>query len=81
MASETASISTNVGGVSDIIENNISGIVSSKDVNDYGENLLKMIEDDNLRLKLAKNGKSISLENYNYNKLVFNIESLYKKII
>ena len=81
MASETASISTNVGGVSDIIENNISGIVSSKEINDYGENLLKMIEDDNLRLKLAKNGKSKSLENYNYTKLVFNIESLYQKII
>jgi glycosyltransferase involved in cell wall biosynthesis len=81
MASETASISTNVGGVSDIIENNISGIVSSKKVNDYGENLLQIIEDDKLRLKLAKKGKSISLENYNYNKLVFNIESLYQKII
>ena len=81
MASETASISTNVGGVSDIIENNISGIVSSKKVNDYGENLLLIIEDDNLRLKLAKKGKSISLKNYNYNKLVFNIESLYQKII
>ena len=43
--------------------------------------LLKIIEDDNLRLKLAKNGKSISLENYSYSKLVFNIESLYAKII
>lgn len=81
MASETASISTNVGGVSDIIENNISGIVSTKKVNDYGEKLLQIIEDDNLRLKLAKKGKSISLENYSYNKLVFNIESLYQKII
>lgn len=81
MASETASISTNVGGVSDIIENNISGIVSSKKVNDYGKKLLKIIEDDNLRLKLAKNGKSKSLENFNYNKLVFNIQSLYKKIM
>jgi glycosyltransferase involved in cell wall biosynthesis len=81
MASETASISTNVGGVSDIIENNISGIISTKKVNDYGEKLLQLIEDDNLRLKLAKKGKSVSLENYNYNKLVFNIESLYQKII
>ena len=80
MASGTASISTNVGGVSDIIEDNISGIVSSKELDDYGENLLKMIEDDNLRLKLAKNGKSISLKNYNYNKLVFNIEVLYQKL-
>ncbi len=81
MASATASISTNVGGVSDIIENNISGIVCSMEVNDYGENLLKMIEDHDLRHKLAKNGKNISLENFNYNKLVFNIESLYQKII
>lgn len=81
MASETASISTNVGGVSDIIENNISGIVCSKEVKDYGENLLKIIEDDDLRLKLAKNGKSISLENYNYNRLVSNMESIYQKII
>ena len=81
MASETASISTNVGGVSDIIENNINGILSSKKIKDYGDNLLKIIEDDNLRLKLAKNGKSTSLENYNYAKLVFNIESLYQKII
>jgi glycosyltransferase involved in cell wall biosynthesis len=43
--------------------------------------LLRIIEDDDLRLKLAKNGRSISLENYNYTKLVFNIESLYQKII
>lgn len=81
MASETASISTNVGGVSDIIENNISGIVSSNKVNNYAENLLKMIENDDLRLRLAKNGKHFSLENYNYNRLIFNIESLYQKII
>lgn len=81
MASETASISTNVGGVSDIIENNISGIISSNEVNNYGEDLLKMIENDDLRLRLAKNGKKFSLENYNYNKLIFNIESLYQKII
>ena len=81
MASETASISTDVGGVSDIIENNFSGIVCSKEVKDYGENLLKIIEDDDLRLKLAKNGKSISLENYNYDRLVSNTESIYQNII
>lgn len=81
MASETASISTDVGGVRDIIENNVSGIVCSNDVDNYGENLLKIIEDDDFRLKLAKNGKSFSLENYNYKKLVANIESLYSSIV
>lgn len=80
MASETASISTNVGGVSDIIENNVSGIFCSKEVKDYSENLLRLIEDDDLRLKLAKNGKSISLENYNFKKLVSSIETLYQEM-
>jgi len=81
MASETASISTNVGGVADIIENNVSGIVCSNDINDYAENLCRIIEDDNLRARLAKNGKSVSLDNYNYGKLVFNIEALYSNLI
>ena len=80
MASETASISTDVGGVLDIIENNISGIVCPNDVNIYGENLLKLIEDDDLRLKLAENGKRFSLENYNFEKLVANMETLYQEM-
>ena len=81
LASETASISTDVGGVSDIIENNINGIVSSDKILDYAENLLRMINDDNFRNTLAKNGKISSVEKYNYSKLVFNTESLYQKII
>lgn len=80
MASETASISTNVGGVSDIIENYFSGIVCSKEVKDYGENLLKIIENDNLRLKLAKNGKSVSIKKYDYKILIKNVDSLYQQI-
>ena len=80
MESETASISTNVGGVLDIIENNISGIVCSNEVGIYSENLLKMIEDDDLRFKLAKKGKIFSLENYNFKKLVANMETLYQSM-
>ena len=81
MASKTASISTDVGGVSDIIENNISGIVSSNELNDFGELLLKMIENNDFRLILAEKGQSKSLENFNYHKLVYNIESLYQNIM
>lgn len=81
MASATASISTDVGGVSDIIENNVSGIVTSGDLNEYGMELLKIIEDDNLRYRLSKNGKNRSLENYNYDRLISDIETIYEKII
>ena len=81
MASKTASISTDVGGVSDIIEHEISGLVSSNEINDFGESLLRLIENDVFRLKLAENGQSKSLEKFNYQTLVNNIEQLYIDII
>jgi len=81
MASKTASISTDVGGVSDIIEHEISGLVSSNEINDFGESLLRLIENDVFRLKLAENGQSKSLEKFNYQTLVKNIEQLYEDII
>ena len=81
MASKTASISTDVGGVSDIIEHEITGLVSSNDINDFGESLLRLIENYVFRLKLAENGQSKSLEKFNYQTLVNNIEHLYEDII
>lgn len=81
MASETASISTYVGGVVDVIENNVSGIISSLDAIDYGKELLKLIDDDDLRLRLAENGKNIIIKRYNYKRLVHDVEILYQKII
>jgi glycosyltransferase involved in cell wall biosynthesis len=81
MASKTACISTDVGGVSDIIDDGISGIVSSSVVNEFGEELLKMIENDSFRKELAEQGQSKSMKTFNYQVLVNNIESLYQHII
>ena len=80
MASKTASISTDVGGVSDIINHRISGIVSESEVKVYAENLLELIENNELRDSISKNGQKKSLNNFHYNILVNNIESLYKSI-
>lgn len=80
MATGKASISTNVGGVSDIIENYKSGIISKNTVKDFGNDLLKLIIDKNLRDKLGYNGKIRSLKLFNYDVLVDNVEELYKSI-
>ena len=64
MSNGTASISTDVGGVSDIIENNFSGIVSNSDVKNFSKDLIKLIEDDSFRKnyqKMEKNNKNIFL--------------------
>jgi len=81
MASKTACISTNVGGVSDIIDNGISGIVSSGVVNEFGEDLLKMIENDTYRKDLAEQGQSKSMKTFNFQTLVNNIETLYQDML
>jgi glycosyltransferase involved in cell wall biosynthesis len=81
MASNTASISTDVGGVSDIIENGVDGIVSDSDYIKYSENLLDLINNKEIRDKLALNGQIKSLEKYNFNVLVKNMEFLYLKLM
>ena len=79
MSNGTASISTDVGGVSDIIENNFSGIVSNSDVKNFSKDLIKLIEDDSFRKKLSKNGKKI-IKIYSYERLVKDVELLYDNL-
>ena len=79
MASGTPSISTDVGGVSDIIENGVSGVVSKTNIKDFGNDLLILIENENIRIKLAKKGIKRSLELYHYDVLIKNIEKLYNQ--
>lgn len=77
MASSRASISTDVGGVSDIITDSVDGFISDGTINDYTNKLLLLIEDVELRNRMGLKAKEKSQKNYNYNILVKNIENLY----
>jgi glycosyltransferase involved in cell wall biosynthesis len=81
MASATASISTNVGGVSDIITDSINGCIAKGELASFGEKLLKVIEDKKFRNIIAENGREKSIATYDYKILVNNIENLYSKIL
>ena len=78
MVSGTACVSTNVGGVSDIIENNKSGIVSNANVSEFSKCLLKLINDENYRNKIGLNAKKRSLELFDYEVLSYNVKKLYE---
>ena len=73
-------VSTNVGGVKDVVLENISGLISEKDdFNKFSSNLIELIENDNLRRKMSLQGKNYVLKKFNYNKLVSDIKKLYLK--
>ena len=80
MACERACISANVGGVSDIVENYKSGIVPKSVVEESGNDLLELITNEDFRDELGKKGKSRSLELFNFEVLVKNMERVYKSI-
>ena len=70
-------VSTNVGGIENVIIPNKTALLSQVgDLNKFSNNLTQLIEDKALRLSMEKFGQKKSLE-FSYNKLIENTNSLY----
>jgi len=75
-------ISTNVGGVKDIVENGVTGfIVEQGDLGAYSDKLLELIENEDQRKEMAENGWANVGEKYHYTRLVRNIEEYYLRLL
>ena len=75
-------ISTDVGGVKDIVFNNETGfIVPKNNVEKFAEKLLLLIEDKKKREKMSQNGWSFVKDNFHYQRLVKDMEQYYKKLL
>ncbi len=75
-------ITTDVGGVKDIILDGETGfIVPKNSIKKYTEKLLVLIEDENKRKKMSQNGWSFVEHKFHYTTLVKNMETYYKKLL
>ncbi|MEY3236778.1 MAG: hypothetical protein RI883_879 [Bacteroidota bacterium] len=75
-------ISTDVGGVKDIILEGETGFIVPKgSVQKFTEKLLLLIEDENKRKKMSQNGWSFVEHKFHYTTLVKNMETYYKELI
>ncbi|MGF7078370.1 glycosyltransferase [Mucilaginibacter sp. UYCu711] len=81
MASKKVVISTNVGGVKDVIKDGYSGFLCEQTPESFVFKLKKLVEDKELRDKMGANGKKFVIENYSYFRLVQEIESLYSFLL
>ena len=69
LASGLPSITTSVGVIPDyLINNNSALIVEPKNLNKLKKSIEKLINDDNLREKLSKNGLLVAKENFSTTK-------------
>jgi len=81
-ASGVPVISTDVGGVKDIlIENETGFVVDLHDQNKYKEQLLKLIESKSLREKMSQNGWEHVKDKFSYNSLCSNMKKVYLKVL
>jgi len=80
-AGNLAVVSTDVGGVRDIVKEGETGyIVPKNNVNLFSEKLLFLIEDDETRKRFSENGWNFVREKFHYTTLVKNVNE-YKELL
>jgi glycosyltransferase involved in cell wall biosynthesis len=75
-------VSTRVGGIQDIVMEKQTALLS--DINDpfkFKENLLQLVNDDELRKNLGKNGAELVIEKYSVGRLACDMAKLYYELL
>ena len=74
-------VSTDVGGVRDILQEGVTGLLSSSDdLEGFSENLIKLIENKDLRNSMGAVGYKNVSSKFSYKRLVSDVESLYNRL-
>jgi glycosyltransferase involved in cell wall biosynthesis len=75
-------VSTTVGGIENIVLENVTALLSPKeDVEAFAKNLLKLIEDDDYRLKMAQDGSHFVRQKFSYHRLCSDMSNLYNSLL
>ena len=79
-AANKAIVSTNVGGIENIVIPNKTALLSKND-NEFVDNLIRLVEDENLRTKLSINGWEYVKSKFHYTRLIKDMSELYYKLL
>ena len=75
-------VSTDVGGVRDILEDGQAGfVIKRENIETYIEKLRLLVEDSSLRRKFSIFGEQNVMDKYSYHRLVKDMSSYYKSLL
>ena len=81
-AAEKAIVTTNVGGIENVVLPNESALLSDLHDEDlFCKNLIELCTNDSLRNDQSKKGKNFVFDNFHYNRLVSDTVKLYENIL
>jgi len=82
LASGRAVVATDAGGIKSLIKDNQSGLLTEiGDKKALSQAMCKLLENEELRTKLAQNGREIVKNEFSLDKMVERTETLYKSLI
>ena len=74
-------VTTNVGSVPEVVLGNVTGLITSLDVQEIADALEKLVSDKVLRAQLGNAAQKFTLGNFGVQRLVDDHEKLYKKLL
>lgn len=82
LASGRPVVSTNVGGVKDVVEDGVNGyLVALGDASGLAKRLLELAKDPEKRATFGRNGRQKVLRSYSKERLVKNMKALYEEAL
>ncbi len=72
-------VATNVGGITMIVKDGETALLSDISLEQFSKNLYKLIENKELRDTMGENSRNFSGEKFSYERLCSDIEKVYKK--
>lgn len=74
-------VSTNVGGIENVVSNQTTLLSEAGDTEKFCSNLLLLVNDDILREKMGQKGWELMKENFHYTRLVKDVKKLYDNLL
>ncbi len=75
-------ISTDVGGVRDVVRHGVTGLLSKRgDSKNFVKNLILLIEDSNLRELMGSSGNANVSKTFSYKRLIKDVSYLYNHVL
>jgi len=82
LSCETPVVSVNVGGISEVIENRINGLLTDNVLSEHTiNNILSLIKDEEKRNQYGKNGYFLIKKRFSWEKITDDIEKIYLKVL
>jgi glycosyltransferase involved in cell wall biosynthesis len=81
-AAGCAVVSTNVGGVADVVAEGRTGLLGpAEDVNVFARNLQQLLDNENLRQQFAKAGPAHVMQRFHYQRLIADMHGVYRDLL